>query len=87
MAWTVADHRRLFDINLQGTFHLIQAVFEQSPDLKRFVLAGTDASYPAAIPFYQPVDEHHPQVPDTFYDMTNIQKVTGSNANWNCSGP
>jgi UDP-glucose 4-epimerase len=70
MAWTVADHQRLFDINLQGTFHLLQTVFEQTPNLARFVLASTDASYPAAAPRYWPVDEHHPQVPNSFYGMT-----------------
>jgi UDP-glucose 4-epimerase len=70
MAWTQADWPRLFEINLRGTFNLLQAVAEGSPDVKRVVLASTDASYPAAAPLYAPVDEHHPQVPDTFYGMT-----------------
>ena len=70
MAWTQADWPRLFEINLRGTFNLLQAVVDRSPDVKRFILASTDASYPASGALYSPVDEHHPQVPVTFYGMT-----------------
>ena len=70
MAYAVSDHRRLFEINLQGTFHLLQAVLDKAPGIRRLVLAGTDAAYPAAAPAYRPVDEDHPLQPDTFYGLT-----------------
>lgn len=70
MAWTLDDHRSLFDINVQGTYNLLQTVLEQGVVLHRFVLASTDASYPASASLYSPVDEHHPQVPNLFYGMT-----------------
>lgn len=70
MAFSPGDHRQLFDINLQGTFNLLQAVLEKAPQIRRLVLASTDAAYPAASPAYRPVDEHHPLQPDTFYGMT-----------------
>jgi len=70
MAWTRADWPRLFEVNVRGTFNLLQAVADVAPNIKRFVMASTDASYPASAPLYAPVDEHHPQLPDTFYGMT-----------------
>lgn len=78
MAWSRADWPRLFEINLRGTFNLLQAVAERAPDIERFVLASTDASYPAGAPLYSPVDEHHPQLPNTFYGMTKqVDEVMG----------
>jgi UDP-glucose 4-epimerase len=78
MAFSAVDHRRLFDVNLQGTFSLLQAVHEQAPQMRRFVLASTDAAYPAAAPTYRPVDEEHPLQPDTFYGMTKqVTEVMG----------
>jgi UDP-glucose 4-epimerase len=70
MAFSASDHRRLFDINLQGTFNLLQSVLDKEAQIRRFVLASTDAAYPAAAPTYRPVDEEHPRQPDTFYGMT-----------------
>lgn len=70
MAWTRDDWPQLFDINVRGTFNLLQAMAGQPAKLHRLVLASTDASYPASAPLYAPVDEHHPQVPNTFYGMT-----------------
>lgn len=70
MAWTQADWPRLFEINVRGTFNLLQGLAHKASNVRRFVLASTDASYPGAAPLYAPVDEHHPQLPDTFYGMT-----------------
>jgi UDP-glucose 4-epimerase len=70
MAYAASDHQRLFEINLQGTFHLLQAILDGAPEIRRLVLASTDAAYPAAAPAYRPVDEDHPLQPDTFYGLT-----------------
>jgi len=78
MAWTQADWPSLFEINVRGTFNLLQATAEAAPQVNRVVLASSDASYPAASPLYAPVDEHHPQVPSSFYGMTKqIDEVLG----------
>jgi UDP-glucose 4-epimerase len=78
MAYAASEHRRLFEINLQGTFHLLQAVLDGAPQIRRLVLASTDAAYPAAAPAYRPVDEDHPLRPDTFYGMTKqVTEVMG----------
>jgi UDP-glucose 4-epimerase len=78
MAWTQDDWPRLFDINIRGTFNLLQAIAARSPGIKRVVLASTDASYPASNPLYAPVDESHPQLPSTFYGMTKqVDEVLG----------
>ena len=68
----------MFDINLKGTFKLIQTLYEQNRNLQRLVLASTDASYPSTFPLYKPVDENHPQLPNQFYGMTKqISEIIG----------
>lgn len=63
------------DVNVRGTFNLLEAVRQQAPDLKRFIYTSSDAVYwtggeiKAA---YLPVDEHHSTLPGTVYGATKV---------------
>lgn len=79
MAWTTEDHTRLFEVNLQGTYRLLEAVRLHAPHVKRVLLASSDATYPAANALYAPIDETHPQQPTSFYGMTKqVGEVMGA---------
>lgn len=63
---------QLFEANLRGTFHLLEAVVQSgiAQNLQRFIFASTDATYPSGAQFYLPIDEGHPQQPNSFYGFT-----------------
>lgn len=61
-----------FDINVKGTFLVVQAAQERVPQLKRFVFASSDASYSANNPQYIPIDEKHPQRPYFLYGLIKV---------------
>lgn len=63
---------QLFEANLRGTFHLLEAVVQSglAQKLQRFIFASTDATYPSGAQFYLPIDESHPQQPGSFYGFT-----------------
>lgn len=63
---------QLFEANLRGTFHLLEAVAQagSADKLQRFIFASTDATYPSGAQFYLPIDESHPQQPNSFYGFT-----------------
>lgn len=66
---------RFVSVNVGGTFRLLKAVAERSPQLRRFVLVSSDAVYwtggdvRAA---YLPIDEAHPVRPGTVYGATKV---------------
>jgi len=70
MAWTVDDYDRLYEINVTGTYNLLYAALRSGRTIRRVVLAGSDATYPADAAEYRPIDEQHPQRPYSFYGMT-----------------
>lgn len=63
---------QLFEANLRGTFHLLEAVAQagMGDKLHRFIFATTDATYPSGAQLYLPIDESHPQQPNSFYGFT-----------------
>lgn len=63
---------QLFAANLRGTFYLLEAVAQTgiAQSLHRFIFASTDATYPSGSQLYLPIDETHPQRPNSFYGFT-----------------
>ncbi len=70
MSWLPQDAERLFDINVRGTFNLLQAV--TGVPLSRFVFASSGEVYPELNPVYLPIDESHPTNPISVYGMTKL---------------
>jgi len=63
------------DVNLRGTFNLLEAVRQQAPELQRFVYTSSDAVYwtgGEVTAAYLPVDEHHTTLPGTVYGATKV---------------
>ena len=62
-------------VNVQGTFHLLNAVRDLAPALEHFVYASSDAVYfegPDVDARYLPVDEAHPRMPGSVYGASKI---------------
>ena len=70
MLWGEGADRTLFEQNIAGTFHLLDAVVEQGVKLERFFLASSDEVYPSLKANYLPIDEPHPLNPYSFYGLT-----------------
>jgi UDP-glucose 4-epimerase len=69
----LATDQQFFDVNLGGTFNLLQAARHRAPKISRFIYASSDAAYwaPAAAtaPFL-PIDETQARQPGTIYGAT-----------------
>ena len=65
------DNRTFFEINIGGTYNLLEAAAPLSDRLERFVHVSSDGIYPMGnhqvAPCYQPVDELHPKRPNGLY--------------------
>jgi UDP-glucose 4-epimerase len=68
------DSDTFFDINVKGTFHLVEAAAQRADALQRFVHVSSDAVYPMGnhdlASCYQPIDELHPHRPSGLYALT-----------------
>jgi nucleoside-diphosphate-sugar epimerase len=64
----------LVDVNLRGTFNLLDAVRRVAPALHRFVYVSSDAVYwrGAGAAEYLPVDESHPLLGGSVYGATKV---------------
>ena len=70
MSWKAEDHERMFDLNVRGTFNLLEAA--QSKPISRFLYASTGEVYPEVNPAYLPIDEEHPKQPTSVYGVTKL---------------
>lgn len=70
------DKGTFFDINVKGTFHLLDAAAGRADTLERFVHLSSDAVYPMGNhqidTCYEPVDELHPKRPAGLYALTKM---------------
>lgn len=70
------DIDTFFDINVKGTFYLLDAAAQRSDTLTRFVHVSSDAVYPMGNhgmdTCYEPVDELHPKRPSGLYALTKM---------------
>lgn len=71
----------IFEVNIRGTYNMLEAVRPHADRIQRFVFASTDATYwNAKGARYLPIDETHPRAPDNTYGMS---KVLGEDMCWN----
>lgn len=70
MSWHPDDDASLFDMNVRGTFALLQAATARP--LTRFVFASSGEVYPELAPRYLPLDEAHPTEPTSTYGLTKL---------------
>jgi UDP-glucose 4-epimerase len=70
MSWHPKDIAGLFEVNVTGTYNLLQVASKR--DLKRFVYASSGEVYPELNPKYLPIDENHPTLPTSPYGMTKL---------------
>ena len=70
MSWHPKDTNKLFEVNVTGTYNLLQATRQYN--LKRFVFASSGEVYPELNPAYLPIDEAHPTLPTSPYGMTKL---------------
>lgn len=71
--------RNLFEVNVGGTFNILEAVARYAKDCKRFIFASTGAVYPEGGHRYTPIDECHPRCPVGMYAYS---KVAGEELCW-----
>ena len=85
----LASDQQFFDVNLGGTFHLLQAARHRAPRISRFIFASSDAVYwsPLATgPAFLPLDETHARQPGTIYGATKYGAEEMSLAFWRAFG-
>jgi len=66
------DPSSLFDVNVKGTFNILEATAKYGDKIERFIFASTDDTYPVLSPLYLPVDENHPQIPNSLYGASKL---------------
>ncbi|MEM2922654.1 MAG: SDR family NAD(P)-dependent oxidoreductase [Candidatus Bathyarchaeia archaeon] len=71
--------RTLFEVNVGGTFNMLEAVARHAKGCKRFVFASTGAVYPEGRHRYTPIDEYHPRYPVGMYSYS---KLAGEELCW-----
>jgi UDP-glucose 4-epimerase len=64
----------LFDVNVRGTFNLLEAVALRCLDCRRFIMASTDATYPSGRPRDYAIDENTRQESGASMGMYSISK-------------
>ncbi|MSP13229.1 MAG: NAD(P)-dependent oxidoreductase [Chloroflexi bacterium] len=63
----------LFEVNIRGTFNLLEALLPHADHIRRFVLASTDNVYPDNQGLrYLPVDEAHPRLSNNPYGLSKV---------------
>jgi len=85
----LASDQQFFDVNLGGTFNLLQAARHRAPHITRFIYASSDAVYwspaAAAVPFL-PIDETQARQPGTIYGATKYGAEEMSLTFWRAYG-
>lgn len=85
----LASDQQFFDVNLGGTFNLLQAARHRAPGISRFIYASSDAVYwsptAAAVPFL-PIDETQARQPGTIYGATKYGAEEMSLTFWRAYG-
>jgi UDP-glucose 4-epimerase len=85
----LASDQQFFDVNLGGTFNLLQAARHRAPGISRFIYASSDAVYwspLAAGPAFLPLDETHARQPGTIYGATKYGAEEMSLTFWRAYG-
>jgi UDP-glucose 4-epimerase len=59
------------EINVTGALNVLEASV-RSGSVNKFLFSSTDATYPVVKPQYSPIDENHPQRPDSLYGFVKV---------------
>jgi UDP-glucose 4-epimerase len=70
MARHPKDIKRVFEVNVTGTFQLLEIA--KRLNLSRFVFASSGEVYPELNPQFLPIPENHPKLPNSPYGMTKL---------------
>lgn len=70
MTWHPKDNAKLFEVNVTGTYQLLQAA--KNAGVQRFVFASSGEVYPELSPRSLPITETHPTLPNSPYGMTKL---------------
>lgn len=85
----LASDQQFFDVNLGGTFNLLEAARHRAPGLSRFIYASSDAVYwapSAAATPAMPIDETQRRQPGTIYGATKYGAEELSLTYWRAYG-
>ncbi len=78
---------RFVDVNLRGTFNVLEAARQHAPGIKRFVYTSSDAVYLSGDDDHAvTIDETHPQRPGTVYGATKVGAELLSRSYWKTYG-
>lgn len=78
---------RYVDVNVRGTFTLLDAVRNHAPDLRRFVYTSSDAVYWSTGDAVDgPIDETHALLPGTVYGATKVGAELLCRSHWETYG-
>ena len=66
------SHSIIWDVNIQGTYHVLEAAIQRGRRPLRLIFASSDMVYPAGAPRYHPVNETHPRFPNSFYGLGKV---------------
>lgn len=64
--------RITFDVNVLGTFNLLEATVRYCKGCERFIFASSEGVYPEFRPVYLPIDERHPRRPVGMYLLSKL---------------
>jgi nucleoside-diphosphate-sugar epimerase len=82
-----ASDDRFVDVNLRGTFNVLEAARQHAPGIKRFVYTSSDAVYLSGDDDHaEIIDEAHPQRPGTVYGATKVGAELLSRSFWKTYG-
>jgi UDP-glucose 4-epimerase len=78
---------RFVDVNLRGTYNILEAARRHAPGIKRFVYTSSDAVYLSGDNDHaHTIDETHPQRPGTVYGATKVGAELLSRSFWKTYG-
>jgi len=82
-----ASDDQFVDVNLRGTFNVLEAARQHAPGIKRFVCTSSDAVYLSGDDDHaETIDETHPQCPGTVYGATKVGAELLSRSFWKTYG-
>ena len=82
-----ASDDQFVDVNLRGTFNVLEAARQHAPGIKRFVYTSSDAVYLSGDDDHaETIDETHPQCPGTVYGATKVGAELLSRSFWKTYG-
>jgi nucleoside-diphosphate-sugar epimerase len=67
-----ATNEQIFQVNIRGTYNILESLVENGVKLSRFIFASSDEVYSSLNPRYLPLDEFHPHYPYSLYGFSKV---------------